>query len=64
MDAKHISVFKTISTITVFVYDGYNVIEEFEVNHKSDDAYGKVREFVNLCKNKWAVRINDEDGIL
>ena len=65
MDAiKRISVFRTISTTTVFIYDGYNVIEEFEVNHRSDDAYGQVRKFVNACKDKWTVKINDEDGIL
>jgi len=63
-EIKHVSVFRTISSITVFVYDGYKVIDEYEVSHKSDNAYGKIRDYVNMCKDKWIVKISDEDGIL
>lgn len=62
---KEISVFSTISTLTVFVYDGYEIIEEFEITHKSDNCYGQVRRFVASMQDKYiATRIRDEDGIL
>ena len=65
MDAiKMVVVFRTISSINVLVLDNQTLIDEFEVSHKSSNAYGKVRDFVDSCKDKYIVRIKDEDGIL
>jgi hypothetical protein len=57
----NIRIYNTVSSYCVDVWQGLEVINELEVNIKSDDIIGQIREFVNQYD---MYKLKDEMGIM